>query len=48
MYELFDLTDPACPTCRGVFPTRRLAHRAALEMNLRAYQVCAVPVPCPT
>jgi hypothetical protein len=48
MYELLDLTDPSCPTSRGVFASRRLAHRAALRMNLRAYQVCPVAVPCPT
>lgn len=48
MFELLDLTDPARPTRRGVFTSRRLAHRTALRMNLRAYQVREVTVSCPT
>jgi hypothetical protein len=39
-FELWSFDGPA-PMCVGRFANRRLAHRRALRMNLRAYQVRA-------
>lgn len=39
-FELWDFSF-STPTCRGRFPTRRHAHRMALRLGLRAYQVIA-------
>ena len=37
-FALWDFSR-AAPACRGHFPTRRLAHRRALRLGLRAYLV---------
>ncbi|MBN9520833.1 hypothetical protein J0H58_20320 [bacterium] len=40
-FLLIDLSAPGQDQCRGQFASRREAHRAALALNLRAYQVKA-------
>ena len=44
-FALVDLSAPDRPGCRGLFATRRAAHRMARLLGLRAYQVRAVEVP---
>lgn len=41
-YLLLDMTEPNQPRRVGVFSTRREAHREALRLNLRGYQVKTV------